>query len=175
VVAIVEGDGEVAALPILLRRLAAWLSPQETVTIARPVRVRRDRFLNRDPEFHRFIHLAASKAGEDGWILVLLDADDDCPAVKGKEIVRRAVSVAPNRRVSAVLAKREYEGWFLAAASSLRHVRGFDAGEDANVDAESVRNAKGWMSEHLQSGRYREILVEAQGLLGGGRRVLQNL
>lgn len=42
---IVEGDGEVAALPILLRRIGAWLSPEVPATIAQPIRVRRDRFL----------------------------------------------------------------------------------------------------------------------------------
>ena len=47
---IVEGDGEVAALPVLLRRIGAWLSPAVPVTIAQPIRVRRDRFLNRDEE-----------------------------------------------------------------------------------------------------------------------------
>ena len=29
---IVEGDGEVAALPVLLRRIGAWLSPDVPVT-----------------------------------------------------------------------------------------------------------------------------------------------
>ena len=45
-----------------------------------PIRVRRDQFLNRDKEFSRHLSLAAGKCGEDGWILILLDADDDCPA-----------------------------------------------------------------------------------------------
>lgn len=106
----------------------------------------------------RCFQLAADKAGAGGWILVLLDADDDCPAEKGREVQRRATEVVPHRRVSVVLATREYEAWFLAAAASLDGVRGFEVGGAAGVDAESVRNAKGWMNEHLRSGRYREIL-----------------
>src|SRR5690606_8529573 len=81
-----------------------------------------------------------------GWVLVLLDADDDCPAEKGREVERRAAEVVPYRRISVVFANREYEAWFLAGAASLNGFRGFQVGEDGGVDAESVRNAKGWMT-----------------------------
>ncbi len=40
VATIVEGDGEVAALPVLLRRLGVWLSPALTFDIPPPIRVR---------------------------------------------------------------------------------------------------------------------------------------
>lgn len=92
---IVEGDGEVAALPILLRRIGAWLSPEVPATIAQPIRVRRDRFLNRDEDFHRHLLLAAAKSGEGGWILVVLDADDDCPAKLGPPRARRGPALRP--------------------------------------------------------------------------------
>ena len=84
VAAIVEGAGEVAALPILLRRINAWRTPDAHLQALPPIRVHRDRFLNRDDEFHRHLLLAAAKCGEKGWILVLLDADDDCPAELGE-------------------------------------------------------------------------------------------
>ncbi|MGC9216666.1 hypothetical protein [Acidithiobacillus sp.] len=83
IASIVEGDGEVAALPILLRRVGAWQSPDKNFNVLPPIRVRRDRFLNRDDEFRRMLLLAAAKCGESGWILVLLDADDDCPSELG--------------------------------------------------------------------------------------------
>ena len=50
IASIVEGDGEVAALPILLRRVGAWQSPEKGFNVLPPIRVRRDRFLNRDDE-----------------------------------------------------------------------------------------------------------------------------
>ena len=55
VASIVEGDGEVEALPILLRRLNAWLSPETPVDIKPPIRVRRDRFLNKADEFNKHL------------------------------------------------------------------------------------------------------------------------
>lgn len=57
IVPIVEGDGEVKALPVLLRRLNDWLSPTTFVNVAQPVRVRRDQFLNKEEEFLKKLEL----------------------------------------------------------------------------------------------------------------------
>ncbi len=156
VASIVEGDGEVAALPILLRRLNEWRTPDTSVQTLPPIRVHRDRFLNRDEEFSRHLFLAAAKCGEDGWILVLLDADDDCPAELGAHIMERARSCVPHRRVSVVLANREYEAWFIAAAKSLDGQRGFSFQPEDDIEAEYRRDAKGWMKKRMGNGAYRE-------------------
>lgn len=153
---IVEGDGEVHALPILLRRLNQWKSPELYFNVLAPIRVRRDRFLNREDEFRKQLLLAAAKCELNGWILILLDADDDCPADLGASVLKRAQEVAPHRRVSVVLANREFESWFIAAAASLDGVRGFTAPNQL-VDAETPRNAKGWIEKHME-GSYSEIL-----------------
>lgn len=157
IAAIVEGDGEVSALPILLRRLAAELEPATLVNPLPPIRVRRDRFLNKEEEFRRQLLLAAAKSGEQGWILIVLDADDDCPKTLGVNIYRRAQQHVPHRKVSVVLANREFEAWFMAAATSLNGVRGFSVAPQEKIEAETPRNAKGWMREHMQSGNYSEI------------------
>lgn len=151
-VSIVEGYGEVLALPTLLRRIAAWRLPDEYVEMAPPIRVKKDRFLNRPEEFERHLLLARAKAGEGGKVLLLLDADDDCPKEKGAEVLHRARGVVPDRRVSVVLANREFEAWFIASAPSLVGVRGFALRpEDVDVDAEGPRNAKGWMAARMPS------------------------
>lgn len=158
IASIVEGDGEVAALPILLRRLAAERDPVSMANPLQPIRVRRDRFLKKEDEFRRQLLLAAAKCGDDGWILIVLDADDDCPASLGQQIYQRAQQYVPHRRLSVVLANREFEAWFIAAAQSLRGVRGFSVATDERVEAEIPRNAKGWMRAHMQEGSYSEIL-----------------
>ncbi|MCL1961703.1 MAG: DUF4276 family protein [Desulfovibrionaceae bacterium] len=157
VVSIVEGDGETAALPVLLRRLATWLTPEVPVDVLTPIRVYKDRFLNRPEEFSRHLQLAAKKCGDDGWVLILLDADDDCPAARGAEIVSNAREVIPHRRIAVVLAKREYEAWFIASSNSLDGYRGFASRpSDTNVDAETPRDAKGWLKERMASRSYGE-------------------
>ena len=154
IASIVEGDGEVLALPVLLRRLAGWRTQGRYVDVRTPIRVRRDRFLNREEDVSRHLLLAAAKAGEDGWVLVLLDADDDCPASKGAEVLQRAKSVVPHRSVSVVLANREFEAWFIAAASSLSGHRGFMPDPRLAVHAETPRDAKGWMKSQMASRAY---------------------
>ncbi|MBP8137804.1 MAG: DUF4276 family protein [Alicycliphilus sp.] len=158
IASIVEGDGEVTTLPILLRRLATEREPAALVQPLPPIRVRRDRFLNKEDEFRRQLLLASAKSGDAGWVLIVLDADDDCPKTLGAEIWQRAQQHIPHRKLSVVLANREYEAWFIAAAQSLRGMRGFDIAPQEPIAAETPRNAKGWMREHMQGGKYSEIL-----------------
>lgn len=157
VVPIVEGDGEVQALPVLLRRLCQWLTPEGLVDYGRPIRVHRDRFLKRNTEFRRMLLLAAAKAGDTGWVLVLLDADDDCPVTLALDIATRARDVLPHCPISVVCANREFEAWFLASAESLDGRRGLKvAARDIPADPDAVRGAKEWLSRRITAGRYRE-------------------
>jgi len=158
IASIVEGDGEVAALPVLLRRLNEWRPGHGYAQALPPIRVRRDRFLNRDDEFRKQLLLAAAKCGEQGWILVVLDADDDCPAALAAEVYQRAKQHVSHRRLSVVLANREYEAWFIAAARSLDGHRGFSCPGDGLVAAETPRDAKGWLRRNMEGRTYSEVL-----------------
>ena len=153
VASIVEGDGEVRALPVLLRRLAQWRGPADYVEVLHPIRVQKDRFLNRPEEFSRHLQLAAAKCGDAGWVLILFDADDDCPAEKGATVLANAQAIIPHRRIAVVLANREYEAWFIAAAESLNGCRGFQCdAQDVRPDPEVPRNAKGWVRDRMPGG-----------------------
>jgi hypothetical protein len=158
IASIVEGDGEVKALPVLLRRLAGWRPPDPYPQPLRPIKVSRDRFLNREQEFSRHLQLAAKKCEGDGWILILLDADDDCPAELGPTTLERARKCVPHRPVSVVLANREYEAWFIATAASLDGCRGFVYEPTDTIDAEVPRNAKGWIKARIQGQSYGEVM-----------------
>ena len=157
IASIVEGDGEVRALPVLLRRLSNWLPASQHPQLLPPIRVHRDRFLNRDDEFRKQLLLAAAKCGDQGWILVVLDADDDCPAELAATVYQRAQQHVPHRCLSVVIANREFEAWFIAAARSLDGYRGFRTPKEI-IDAEVPRDAKGWLRNHIEGGIYREVL-----------------
>ena len=157
IVPIVEGHGEVKALPILLRRISGWLTPDIYPDVQTPIRVRRDRFLRKDEDFRKFLGLASAKTLGNGWVLILLDADDDCPAELGTQILDRVREIIPHIRLSVVLAKYEYEAWFLASADSLNGQRGFELGAALNFDPEARRDAKGLIGEHMLGGKYREV------------------
>jgi len=54
-VAIVEGHGELQAVPILLRRLAEILVPDRYVEVPTPIRVKRDRLIGSPAELERAV------------------------------------------------------------------------------------------------------------------------
>ena len=64
IIAIVEGGGEVQAVPILIRRIAGIATPGPFPDVPKPIRVRRDRIL-KPGEIERYVELAANQAGPD--------------------------------------------------------------------------------------------------------------
>lgn len=154
IASIVEGHSEVASLPILFRRLTAEWCPTASVDFPTPIRVKRERFLRNQTEFNRYVELAVLKAGHGGRVLILLDADDDCPATLGPEVLARATAVRGDVPFSVVLAKREFEAWFIAAAESL----GLPPGQQKLPDPESIRGAKEWVGGNLLQRAYSETL-----------------
>lgn len=155
VVPIVEGHGEVSAVPVLLRRISDFLSPDQPSSILTPIRVQRARFLQNSTEFNRMLQLANAKCGLAGWILILIDADDDCPTELARRIRQNAYAILGHDRLSVVIANKEYEAWFIASANSLNGHRGFQLVEES-VCPESIRGAKEWMGKQMEDGKYRE-------------------
>lgn len=152
---IVEGHGEVEAFPILVRRL---LERQgiTSIEIPRPWRLPRGKMLKK-PELARVVEMMARKTAPAGALMVLLDADDDCPAQLGPRMLESLKELRPDREVSVVVAKREFEAWFLGAAESLRGQRGLPSDLAAPETPEAVRDAKGWLSARMPTG-YSETL-----------------
>jgi hypothetical protein len=120
-VCIVEGHGEAEAVPVLVRRIAQELDPADPASVVSIFRVPRNRLVLAG-ELERRIEIAARRVQGKGAILILIDSDDDCPARLGPELQQRA-RAASSLPVAVVLAKREFEAWFLASAASLRGCR----------------------------------------------------
>lgn len=100
--------------------------------------------------------MAAQRIAPDGLILVLLDADRDCPAELAPELLQRAIRSRSDRNIRVVLAKCEYEAWFLAAAHSVAGKCNLRASISSPSNPEGVRDAKGWLSARMVSNkRYR--------------------
>jgi len=154
IVPIVEGSGEVYAVPILLRRMALEVPNASGLQINPPLRVKAGSFLNDAEYFHRYIELASRKAHQHpkSCVLMLLDCEDECPARLGPELLNRARLVRPDIHFLVILAYREYETWFLAAARSLRGVSGLPADLEPPPNPESIRDAKGWLSRKRPAG-----------------------
>jgi hypothetical protein len=82
IVPIVEGQGDVAAVPVLLRRLIAKSNPPVAVDIAQPIRQPRGTLLKAGG-IEAAVQFAAIEMGQDGAVLILIDSEGDCPREHG--------------------------------------------------------------------------------------------
>lgn len=147
---IVEGHGEVAALPVLVRRIAHEVIGTH-VSVAQPLRLLRGK-LAKEHELKRAVELVARKTAPRGPILVLLDADEDCPKEVGPRLLPWAREQRRDREIAVVVAKIELESWFLAAIESLDGSRGLHVSGEERPAPETIRNAKGWLSKRMTRG-----------------------
>jgi hypothetical protein len=151
IVAIVEGKGEVESVPLLIQRVGyERCDPPVYPEVERPIRIPASK-LRKPHELRRAVQLAASRAGAGGSVLVLMDADDDCPAQLAPALVE-TIGDRGDVNVGVVLAKREYEAWFLAGLVSLRGHRGVRVDAEPPEDPEAIRGAKEWLQATMELG-----------------------
>jgi hypothetical protein len=148
------------SVPALIRIVAQQLDPELVIAIPHPVRVTKSKLL-KTGELERAAQLAALNAGENGGLLVLLDSDDDCPAVLGPDLLARVRAARADLPSAVVLAKREFESWFLASARSLRGRRGLPQDLEPPDQPEEIRGAKEWLSNHIPDGAYAPTVDQA--------------
>ena len=147
---IVEGHSEAQSVPVLIRRIAAELCPELVIDILRPNRVHKDKVIKID-ELEREVELTARKINRQGAIFIILDSDGDCPAELGPALLHRASQAHSDLPIAVVIAKNEFEAWFLAAAESLRGRRGLKNDIHPPNDPEAVRDAKGWLDRQMEN------------------------
>lgn len=162
IASVVEGEGEISALPVLLRRLM-YEARIWDADIQPPFLIDRGRLV-RPGGLEAAVEAQARRlpAGQPGGILVLIDADDDCPASLGPSLLARAEAARPDRRTAVVLANREFEAWFLASAPTLGGRAGLAENLEVPAGSETLRDCKGWLTHHRRDGvRYRPRVDQA--------------
>lgn len=142
IVPIVEGRGDEAAAPVLVRRIISERNERYDIDVLRPKTAKgKGALTKRLEDFLGYAHLTEGCAA----ILVLLDADESCPADLATELADRARAIRLDVPVVIVCAKREYESWFLASD------------EDFQGDAEEYNGAKQWLNRRFATGlTYKE-------------------
>lgn len=156
IVPIVEGQGEVAALRVIIRRITAELTPAIWPRIVHPWRHERGKLL-RPGEIERAVEAAATVGLQQSayrtYVLVLIDADDGCPKTLAPELCARAAAARSDVRTSVVLANREFEAWFLASAGSLAGAGKLIEGTQDHPHPEDVQGAKEWLTKRVPGSR----------------------
>jgi hypothetical protein len=155
---IVEGQGDQAALPPLIRKMASDAGYFE-IQIRQPFRVHRGRFAAKFDDFERAVKFLAV---ECDCIMTVLDADDDCPKEFAQDLRERAAAIAGHKVVSVVMAKSEFESWILAGIESLRGYRGVLETATCPSSVESIRDAKGTLEAMIESKVYSETVDQVK-------------
>ena len=154
---VVEGHGEREALPILLRRIAADFCPELDLRIEEPIRHSRGRLV-KEEGLKRAVGLAVLKAGGEGFLVVLIDSDDDCPKELAPTLRGWIAEARADIDFTCVLARREFEAWLLAGIESLRGRRGIPLDAEVSEDPEEDANPKAHLDRLMGSRDYSETL-----------------
>ncbi len=182
-VLLVEGDGDVAAAPILVKRLLSEYAAFDAVILDKdpPLRVGEYSKISKDgfSEWRRLLAAAAKKKDCGGCVL-LLDGDsrtrvDDqpfCAMRAAYHLADEARKVGGGSRfsVAIVFACMEFESWLIAGASSLvdkcfSDGRKAIARMSAEVPADpeiAPRDAKGWFRGNMGIGGYKPTRDQAE-------------
>jgi hypothetical protein len=157
---IVEGQTEVKSVERLLQRVWAELPVgPERLQVVQPTRGNRDALI--DPHGD---HLA-NKLGEGyaklsqrlvrdssgrGLLLLLLDAEGDCPKELAPRLLQAARQAQANADIACVIAKRMLENWIMGGASTLAGVNGLP---DALPQRSQFEDCSGsaWLKAQLRS------------------------
>jgi Domain of unknown function (DUF4276) len=169
IVPIVEGHGEVDAVPKLLRRICKEFFGEVFVNVLQPIRGKRDRLVTDGfDDLCRSISLAAGKlraADRDhcpGLVLVLVDAEDELACQLGPTLLKRARECRSDIDITCVVANRCYETWFAAAAGSLSNELDLTNDSELPNDPESQNLRKGWVAKRIRRATYSETVDQAR-------------
>jgi hypothetical protein len=158
IAAIVEGFGEVTALPPLLHRIAHTMGLYD-LYVPRPFRVNRTSILNEhgvnETALAETLDLLVGylPSRDRGAILILLDSDEQDPLTWEPQLLAAAHRARPDVQIGAAMATRQYENWFLASLATLASEQGVTPPREP----EQMADAKTFLREHVLSGdRYIE-------------------
>lgn len=154
---VVEGAGDVAAAPELIRRT---LQEQKRfdVRLLRPYRVGDIHVTKK-----KLPNLMRSFAKEQANILWILDGDDGCAVEHATELKRLVPSDCRSIPLEFCFLVREYESLFLADIDTTRSALGIAKPVPLPADLESLRGVKEFLSKHMPRGKtYKETVDQVR-------------
>jgi hypothetical protein len=163
VVPIVEGHGEQEAIRTLLHRLWYEMLGGVYLDVLRPIRHPKGSLVHRPEFLENSVNLAVSKlanpglTAERGFVLILVDADKDCPADLGPRLLKRSRQARADHDIACGVAKTQFETWFVAGAGSLET---FVNLENTTIpdDPEQIGASERWISSRFRGPRYSKTV-----------------
>jgi hypothetical protein len=161
VASVVAGHGEVASVPILLRRIGSELLDDVWLEPLRPIRKPQQRLSsNKDDTLTKALKLAHLKltlgqpSNSEILILVLIDAEEELACVVGPRLVEVANASGIDCRIICIVANVEFETWFVASSESLSDYLKLDINIPDNPEADGC--GKRWISDRFRANHYSE-------------------
>lgn len=166
-VLLVEGDGDVSAIPALIRRVVSSCGLHNIVPCSNPIKCGEIPKLRRDGELEKFARYACTRRDGTAVILVV-DSDDDCPVDTSIEFTRRVLPIAQTyqKKIGIGFMHREFETLFLYSLQDLAAKypnHGWCLSEDDQTrDWDEVRGAKGALNRRMKDYSYKETRDQAK-------------
>lgn len=201
IVLCVEGDGEVEAMPHLIKKVLAANGLSSTVCVDEVPPFRLGGFFSLSANNFTLWKnkvQAAMKRKHAGGVLLVLDSDVladkqssvACPIAAARQLVQAAASVGAGTRfpLVVVFACQEFESWFISAFDKLAGKRLPDGRQIRTTAIDPPQNpeiapkaAKAWLGKNM--GGYKPTrdqselvkLLTVDDLRSGGRRSFQRL
>lgn len=158
---IVEGHGEQNAIRPLLTNIISSTDGNVYPRIGAPYRVPWGSLVNAPGRLEQAAQVVLREGGLNSRLLVLLDADECCPALLGPKLHQRLVSQFPDTPISVSVAEWEYESWFIASAESIALHVGASLEVEVPENIEEIHNPKAWIEQNILHGRYKETSAQA--------------
>jgi hypothetical protein len=161
VVPIVEGETEERCIKIILSRVWRELlaaADREELCVLEPNPTKRFALVKSNhPEMSAKVEQSVRRLSsrlrqpgvDRGFLLLLIDAEEDCPATLAPQLLQRARAIRRDADIACVLAKRELENWFKAAAASLAGVSGLPDDLSVPPDPEAG-SGDAWLTRQMQ-------------------------
>jgi hypothetical protein len=158
---IVEGHTEAECVERLLQRVwTELLVSTERLQVLQPSRGKRDALIDaKRADLSEKVKEAFARlnrrmrrdpATGRGFLLLLLDAERDCPAELAPCLVGEMRQARGDADIACALAKRMFENWIVAGASTLAGVHGLPNSLPARHQPEA-RSGTAWLETQLRS------------------------
>jgi hypothetical protein len=158
---IVEGQGDMQAVPVLLRRILEHHKHFD-VTVLPPQK--RGDLPKIKANFENYFKIAIKENAAIIWIIDFDCATCDCVAEEAEQLYQRANAIYPYKPFKVVFMVKEFETLFLAEPNATRSVlKEIPKATTFPEDPETIRGAKEWLSKAMPSGyAYKETVHQVK-------------
>ncbi len=159
---IVEGHGEIPAVPILIRNILAAHGIHDVLAL--PAR-RHGEYPSIAKKFDNVFLAAIKENAPILWVMDFDSKDHDCPVKEAQKLLARADSLRPGWPIRIAFLVKEYETLFLIDEAATRKAfPDIPAKTSFPQEPEKVRGAKEWISKARPSpgSAYKETVHQAK-------------